>query len=120
MNDVWINFVYNPLPILGSVLAFFAAIAFLVFLRGFLSGLMYLFTLNGNDDFMKQGRIRVLWAYLLIFLIFGLWEVLRWIVAVINGTPRPATFGLALTILIALYAVHRAVFYYKKKEEGGH
>src|SRR3989344_5184241 len=101
--DVFItNILYNPLPALGAALSIVAVFAFLVLLRGFLSGAMYLVTLNGNDDFLRPARIRVLWGFFLLVGIFSLWQIIRWVGAVITGGPWPDGLLLAIILLILL------------------
>jgi hypothetical protein len=100
MDAVWINFLYNPLLPLGILLSFLAALAFLTFLRGFLSGVLYIFTLNGNDDFLKAARIRVFWGFLLAILFWIMWQVLLWVGAILTGDPAPS--GLPLAFIFSL------------------
>lgn len=114
MDAFLANILYNPLPLIGSVLSVGAVFAFLLFLRGFLSGVMYLFTLNGNDDFLKPARVRVLWAFLLLVFIFSLWEVTRWLGAVVTGSPAPGGLGLAIILFILLFAAYRGAKFLKK------
>ncbi len=102
MDAVWINFLYNPLIPIGILLSFLAVCAFLLFLRGFLSGALYLFTLNGNDEFLKPARIRVLWSFMLLVLLFGMWEMFKWLGTLITGDPSPPGRGLAHVLLILL------------------
>lgn len=102
MDAVWINFFYHPLTPLGILMSGLAVLAFLVLLRGFLSSVMYLFTLNGNDDFLKPARIRVLWAFLLLILFFCIWELLRWVGTILTGDPPPRGLGTATVLLIVL------------------
>jgi uncharacterized membrane protein len=114
------NVLYNPLPLIGAMLSFFAALVFLVFLRGFLSSVMFLFTLNGNDDFLLNARKRVTWAFLLLVFFFCLWQIIRFVGAIITGGEWPAGLSLAIILLIALFVINRALTWYKKKETGGH
>lgn len=117
--DVFIaNVIYNPLPIIGALFSFLAVVALLVFLRGFLSGVMYLFTLNGNDDFLFHARIRVLWGFLLLVFFFAAWEVVRFVGALLTGGEWPRGLGLAVFLLLFLFNVSWAAHYYAKKEKG--
>src|SRR3989344_2198078 len=110
------NIFYNPLPLFGAALSLFAVLAFLVLLRGFLSGVMYLFTLNGNDDFLRPARIRVFWGFLLLVFVYCVWEILRWIGAIISGGPMPGTMGLVIPLLLLLYAAYWGANFIKKKK----
>lgn len=77
--EIFFGFIYaNPYLSIAYVFAFFAAIAFLVFLRGFLSGFMPLFTLEGHSGHMAHHRTRAVWGVLLLAFIFVLWEIVRW------------------------------------------
>ncbi|MBP9711186.1 MAG: hypothetical protein KBD50_02935 [Candidatus Pacebacteria bacterium] len=118
MDAFIVNVLYNPLPIIGAALSFLAVIVFLVFLRGFLSSVLYLFTLNGNDDFLLHSRIRVVWAFLLLVFFFSIWEVVRWIGALLTGGEWPRGIGLATTLLITLFILQWALRFYAKKEKG--
>lgn len=102
MDAVWINFFYHPLIPLGILFAVLSTFAFLLFLRGFLSGAIYLVNLNGNDDFLRPARQRVLWAFLLLVLFFCVWEFLRWIGAVLTGEPTPRGVGTAIVLFTLL------------------
>jgi len=117
MDTFIANVLQNPLPIVGATISFFAVVAFLVFLRGFLSGVMYLFTLNGNDDFLLHARIRVLWGFLLLVFFFAIWEVVRWVLALFTGDEWPRGLSLAVTLLIILFILQGAVHLYSKKEK---
>lgn len=117
--DVFIaNIIYNPLTLIGGILGFGAVAAFLIFLRGFLSSVMYLFTLNGNDDFLLHARIRVMWGLLLLVFLFSLWEYARFIGALMTGGEWPRGLGLATFLLITLAILHLAATLYSKKEKG--
>ncbi len=117
--DVFIqNVLYHPLAFIGAGISFLAVITFLMFLRGFMSGVMYLFTLNGNDDFLKAARIRVLWAFLLLVFFFAIWQVIQWVGALVTNSEWPAGTGLGVTLLIFLFVLQWTVHYYTKIEKG--
>jgi hypothetical protein len=112
------NVFYNPLPFIGAVISFFAVVAFLVFLRGFLSGVMYLFTLNGNDDFLLPARIRVAWGFLLLVFFFCLWQYIRFAGALITGSVWPLGLWLATVLLSTLFVLQWSLHFYAHKEKG--
>jgi hypothetical protein len=114
MDAVWINFLYHPLIPLGILLAALSVLAFLVFLRGFLSGALYLITLNGNDDFNKHARIRVFWGFLLLVFFFSLWQMLQWVGALFTGTPSPPGRFSAHVLLVLLGLAIWGAKYLKK------
>jgi hypothetical protein len=107
---------FHPMSILGTVAVAFAVSAFLLFLRGFLSHVKYIFTLNGNDDYMREARIRVMWSFMLLLLIYAVWETIRWMAALVGGNPRPTTIWLAIVIYLLLLSGYLGVEYMKKNE----
>jgi hypothetical protein len=68
----------HPLLYLGYAFAFVAAIAFLVFLRGFMSGLPRIFTLDAHEEHQHHHRVRVTWGFFMLLYLFIVWELLRW------------------------------------------
>lgn len=114
MDIVWINFLYNPLLPIGILLSVLAAFAFLLFLRGFLSGALYLFTLNGNDDFLKPARVRVLWAFFLLVFFWCVWQTLLWIGSILTGKETPPGLGLAIVLFILLFVARWGANFLKK------
>lgn len=114
MDAVWINFLYHPLLPIGILLSGLSALAFLTFLRGFLSSVMYLFTLNGNDDFLKPARIRVMWGFMLLVFFFCLWQMLKWVGALLTNSPAPEGLSVAFPLLWLLGAAIWGAKYLKK------
>lgn len=114
MDAVWINFLYNPLLPLGAVLSLIAAFAFLEFLRGFLSSVIYLFTLNGNDEFLKAARVRVMWSFLLLIALYCTWQFLQWIGALLTGGPSPKGLVMAIILLNLLILGNWGAGYLKR------
>lgn len=70
---------------LGLVFAFLAALAFLVFLRGFLSGSPHLFTISGNEGHLHHHRVRQTWGVLALLAIFIVWEIVRTVAHWVTG-----------------------------------
>ncbi len=85
------HFVYSlvthPLYSLGFVLAFAAGFSFLIFIRGFLSGVGHLFTIDHHDDHLSHARMRAVWGIVLMFDVFMVWVVIRSIAALFGGPP---------------------------------
>ena len=73
------SFVANPLYYIGALFSVLAALAFLVFLRGFLGGIVKAFTMNASDSHMEHARTYSVWGVFLLALLFVLWEIIRWI-----------------------------------------
>lgn len=69
----------DPMYVIGLLFALAAAIAFLVFLRGFLAGLPHLFTISGNEEFLPDHRRRVVWGFFMLVALFVVWQIVRWI-----------------------------------------
>lgn len=118
MDAFLANVLYNPLPVIGAFISFLAVVAFLVFLRGFLSSVIFLVTLNGNDEFLLNARKRVTWSFLLLVFFFCSWQLIRFVGAVITGGEWPGGLGLAITLLITIFAINRMLTWYKNKETG--
>lgn len=70
-------FYADPYVWLGYLFAFGAACAIVLFLQGFFSGLLPLFTQEGNDEHMHKHRVRATWGVLMLFTLFTLWELIR-------------------------------------------
>ena len=115
MDAVWINFLYNPLLPIGILFALLAVLAFLVSLRGFLSGVLYVFTLNGNDDFNKAARTRVFWGFLLLVFFWSLWQVFLWIGAILTGGETPLGLAVAVIFFILLLVARWGANFLKTK-----
>lgn len=80
METLLNNFLSDPMFYIGAIFAGFAVLAFLTFLRGFLTGAPELFTNNSNYEHLRIAYTRVLWGTFLLVIIFAVWEVLRLIV----------------------------------------
>ena len=77
INTFVLSLITHPLVWIGYFFAFAAALAFLVFLRGFLSGVPHFFTLSAREDYQLLHRIRVTWGIVLLVFILAIWELLR-------------------------------------------
>ena len=64
---------------IGAAFALGSAIAFLVFLRGFLGQMQYYFTIAGRADYLDIARTRVVWGVLLLLALFVAWELFAWV-----------------------------------------
>ena len=73
------SFLADPLYYIGVVFSLAAALAFITFLRGFLSGIVKAFTMNASDSHMDHWRVYSVWGVFLLAAIFVLWEIVRWI-----------------------------------------
>lgn len=75
MDAVFQNFPFY----LGAVFALAAAFAFLIFLRGLLTGFPHIITIDANEEHQTLYRIRAVWGVVLLVDIFLIWVVIRFI-----------------------------------------
>lgn len=101
------NFFADPLYYLGYVFALCAGLAFVLFLRGFLSGFGHVLKQDGNVEHMEHYRVRAIWGVLLLTVFFGVWEILRWISSWFGyGSVSEATIVIAvLTFFFLLWRI---------------
>jgi hypothetical protein len=85
MQGFYSSILSDPMYYIGLIFAFLAALSFLVFLRGGLSGLPGLFTQSAHDDHQHHHRVRVTWGVMMLLFLFMLWELLKWTIAFFNG-----------------------------------
>lgn len=76
-DSLWQSFFSDPLLHIGYFFSFVSAFAMLIFLRGFLSGVSYVFTMNWHDEHMEHYRTRAIWGVMSLIFIFILWEIVR-------------------------------------------
>lgn len=69
----------HPLLYVGYIFAFVAAIAFLLFLRGFFAGLPKVLTIDAHDEHQEHYRTRVTRGFFILLYLFIVWEIVRWI-----------------------------------------
>jgi hypothetical protein len=79
------SIVSHPLYFLGFILSFAAGFAFLIFLRGFFSGVGHLFTIDHHDEHLLHSRLRAVWGVVLLLDIFMIWVVIRTIASFFGG-----------------------------------
>lgn len=96
------TFVTHPLYYIGLVLAFGAAFGFLIFLRGFLTGLNQLINIDSDDDHIKKARERAGWGMALMVNMFMLWVAIRGFVTLIGFDNADLSKTSTLLILYAL------------------
>lgn len=75
----------HPMLYLGYVFAFMGAIAFLIFLRGFAAGLPKVLTIDWHEEHQEHYRVRVVQGFLMLFYLFIVWELVRWVLGGILG-----------------------------------
>lgn len=75
----WDAIFADPMFYLGYLFAFAAAIAFLIFLRGFLSGLPKVFTMDWHEEHQEHHRVRVTWGFFLLLYLFVVWQLVRFV-----------------------------------------
>ncbi len=122
MDEIWQAIYGDPLYYVGLFLVFWAAIGFLTFIRGFLSGVPHLFTYDGDDEYLPEHRMRAMWGPIILMSAWGVWELVRWLAAVFTGTSEALSFWLVLflTIFIWLPALWAGVKKLGGDKKGGH
>ena|ERR1700722_16803121 len=73
------NFLADPLYYIGYLFAFGGTVGFLLFLRGFFTGISHVIKQDGHAEHMDHYRTRAVWGVLIMAYFLGLWEILRWI-----------------------------------------
>lgn len=91
------GFYSNPSYYISALFAVAGTIAFLLFLRGFLATIGRVFTISGNDDHLREGYTRAVWGVLLLFLLFTVWEVVRFIFGLFVAGDTPSV-GLLVSL----------------------
>lgn len=110
------NFFANPLLYIGGLMSLCAAVAFIIFLAGFAGGLPHLFTNSESDEHMEHSRTRTMWGLGWLILIFGVWEIIRFLWGL---APRShALFGLFL--IFVLYFVPWYIKWYNTPKKSSH
>ena len=79
METLLNHFFSDPMFYIGGFFAGLAVLAFLTFLRGFLTGIPELFTNNSNYDHLRIAYTRALWGMFFLIIIFAVWEVVRFV-----------------------------------------
>ena len=98
------SIVLHPIYSIGFILSFAAGFSFLIFLRGFLSGVGHIFTIDHHDDHQDHARVRAIWGVVLLYEIFMLWVLVRTVASFFGGP----TINVTLTCwLFGVYAVLR-------------
>lgn len=96
------SFFADPMYYIGFCFAFVAAIAFLAFLRGFLTGSPHLFTMNGHEGHLGHSRFRATWGVTGLFGLIIAWEALRTLAAWLGiGSAAPHS----LWVLLVAYVI---------------
>jgi hypothetical protein len=93
------NVISNPYALIILGLSLAAALGFIVFLRGILSGLKHLTNINENAEELAHTRTRAVWGVILMAFFFGLWETIQVLAAILQDKPWPP----ALWILILFF-----------------
>ena len=70
-------FLADPLYYFGALFSFFAAIAFVTFLGGFLGGVPHLITFSEDEEHMVRARTRAVWGVGWLLILFGCWEIIQ-------------------------------------------
>ncbi len=98
MDLLWNSFFADPLYYVGCVVAFAAAIAFLTFLRGFLSGMPGLFTLSSHEGHQTRHKYHAVRGVTGLFGLLLLWETLRLVANWLGAGIVPLNAFLTLVV----------------------
>ena len=109
MVDFLTLVVTHPLFYIGALLAFGATFGFLLFLRGFLSGLNHLLHIDGEDEYLEKYRLRATWGMVMMVNMFIVWVAVRGLVTLVGYDT--ADLSKTSTILIS-YGLLVAVLYF--------
>ncbi len=96
MESLFNTVAANPWYYLGVCFAILGGFAFLIFLRGFISGVGNLFHMHGHDEHLQHARVRVVWGLYLMMATLGLWELIR----IIAGQAPGSTIVLVIILLL--------------------
>lgn len=115
------HFVYSlvthPLYSLGFILSFAAGFAFLIFIRGFFSGVGHLLTIDHHDEHMAHSRFRAVWGVVLLVDIFMLWVAVRTVASFFGG---PAIDVSLTETIFGLYILWQIVALFILPKSKGH
>ena len=115
------SFLSDPLFYIGAAFSIAAVFAFLIFLRGFLTGIPELFTNNSNYEHLRVAYTRVLWGTALLVIIFSAWEVIRLVASWFGvGTTSPGLAGTIIVIVLVGFVWSKARKSLKGENGGGH
>ncbi len=89
MDAITNAFFADPLYYIGFCFAAVAAIAFLTFLRGLLSGSPHLFTIAAHDEHQDHHRYHVIRGLTGLFGLILAWETVRVIAALLGQGVAP-------------------------------
>jgi hypothetical protein len=106
---LWVS--NHILYILGVFFSFFAAVGFLIFLRGFLIGLNQLVYIDSHEEHLSEARARATWGTLIMITVFIGWVVVEAIAALFGK----ATINTTLTLWILGVSAVFFVYGYLKK-----
>jgi hypothetical protein len=100
MNPILQVLYAHPMQSVGALFAFFAMAGALLFIRGFFSGAGNFFTFDHNDYYLEKARVRVVWGVLIMYAVFSVWEVVRFIVGWVTETPTMSAGGFEFLIFM--------------------
>jgi hypothetical protein len=108
----------NPLYYIGVVVVSLAVLSFLVYLRGFISGVGHIFDDGAHIEHQHHADQRTIWGALLLIVIFILWETLRTTFGLFSGTAT-ATPVIGITLAIIWAIVIWWLFFAEPSKGGG-
>ncbi|HVV39216.1 MAG TPA: hypothetical protein VHD31_02720 [Candidatus Paceibacterota bacterium] len=109
----------HPVQDVEVLLSFLGGFSVIIFLRGFLSGLPQLILINMDAEHLAHARTRAMWGMMLLWALFGIWELFRYTLALLFGETLPHSQGV-LAVIIFVFIVFFALPYYLMPKGGGH
>lgn len=76
-DSFWENVYATPFHYVEILFAFLGALAFLLFLRGFLGSIGEVFKQNGHEEHVEHSEVRAIWGVLLLGAVFAVWQMTR-------------------------------------------
>ena len=102
MNPILQALYTHPLQSIGAVFSILSMTGTLLFLRGFFSGFGNFFTFDHNDYYLEKARVRITWGTLILYAVFSIWEVIRFVYGWITETPAMSAGGFEFLIFMWL------------------
>ena len=105
------------------LLAFLAALSFLVYFRGFLGSVGNIFRMNAHEEHLEHAQAREIWGVYLLIFIFIVWEILRTVAIWLgfqDGDPSLGIWFAGIIAVLWIFNFVRKNLFKKSSGGGGH